>query len=74
MTVFGITVFLHPKRIVLVSVCTIALQLLRLSYTGLLFPTVIEDKFEHPVKAWFPIVVTEFGMFIVDRPLRLANA
>ena len=74
MTESGITVFWHPVIRLLLAVWIIALQLLRLSYIGLSFATVMEVNPLHPVKAFPPIEVTEFGMVMEVSPLHPRKA
>ena len=47
-TLYGITVVMHPRISVLLSVSIIALQLSRLSYIGFLSSTVMLVRFEQP--------------------------
>ena len=62
MTPSGITVVLHPAINSLVEVFIIALQDSLESYTGLPSSTSMDVKPEQPLKARFPINVTELGM------------
>ena len=73
-TEFGITVFLHPKSNVLVSVSIMALQSFLLSY--FIFPssTFIEVRAGQELKALAPIKVTELGIVIEVRFERPSNA
>ena len=61
-TELGITVVWHPTINVLSAVRMMALQLLRLSYTGLPVSTTMVVRPEHPEKALLPIDVTELGI------------
>ena len=70
----GITVFWQPAIKVLVAVSIIALQLLRLSYTVLPESTAMLVKLLQPRNAYFPMLVTEFGMVILVKLLQSSNA
>ena len=72
----GITVFLHPATSLFVPVSTIALQLLRESYTGLLSATVICSSKLQPPNTLEPIVNTDSGIFmdIIFIPLKAPSA
>ena len=61
-TVLGITVERHPKRILFDEVSIIALQLSLLSYTGLPSETEMEVSPPHLPKEKEPIFVTESDM------------
>ena len=67
-TLLGITEFLHPETKVLVSVSMMALQLSRLSYTGLPCSMFMLVRFGHASKAVFLMYVTEEGMVMLVMP------
>ena len=72
-TLLGIIVDLHPIISSLVDVLTIALQLLRESYTAFPFSTVIEVSPEQPEKASSKMDPTLLGMVKEVRPEQPEN-
>ena len=60
-------VFRHVAITLFVFVWIMALQLSRLSYTGLPLSTVMEVRLSHFAKASSPMEVTELGMLTVVR-------
>ena len=71
---FGMTVFWQPTINELLAVSMMALELLRESYIGLLFATLILVSPLQPENAQLPIEVTELGMSILVSPLQPENA
>ena len=69
-TELGITVFLHPTINLFVFVSMIALQLLRESYIGFPFSTLMEVKPLQPMKAVETIFVTVLGIISEVRPVQ----
>jgi hypothetical protein len=71
-TVLGMMVFLHPLIRVLDAVSMIALHPLRESYLLFSVPTFILPKLLHPLKAPYPMLVTELPMVALVKPLQKA--
>ena len=63
----GMTVDLHPLRILLVDVSIIALQSSRESYILLFLSTVIDSRAEQALKQSCPKLVTEDGITMDER-------
>ena len=73
-TELGMVEFLHPTISVLLDVSIIALQFLRLSYTGFPASTVMLVRLEQPLNALYPMLVTELGMVMLVRLEQSLNA
>ena len=73
-TLLGMVVFLQPAISVFVAVSIIALQPLRLSYTVLPLSTFMLARLRQSLNAWYPMLVTLFGMVMLARLVQLVNA